>query len=73
MAVLAAAMSFLKSLGSVLIILGCFSGRERILVKDKFPHSSSAPPKHDCHWLIFTSLKMCENLAFSTKLCSQEG
>ena len=40
---------YLKSLGSVLIILGCFGGCERFFFNDKFPHSSSAPPKHDCH------------------------
>ena len=42
----------------------------RVFSNDKFPHSSSAPPKHDCHWFTLISLI---NLAFSTKLCSQEG
>ena len=37
---------------------------------DTFPHFNSAPPKHDCHWFTFISLM---NLAFCTKLRSQEG
>ena len=60
---------FFESLGSGLIILDCFGGCEEFS-NDKFPHSNSDPPKHDCHWFTFISLM---NLAFSTKLCSQEG
>ena len=44
--------SFLKLLGAVLIIVGCFGSCEFFI--DKFPHSSSAPPKHDCHWFILS-------------------
>ena len=70
LAVLAVCSEFiLKSLGSMLIILGCFSGCERFFSNDKCPHSSSALPKHDCHKMIISLI----SLAFSTKLCSQEG
>ena len=69
MAVLAVCSDFLKSLGLVLIILGCFGGCESFFANDKFTHTNSAPPKHDCYWFIISLI----NLAFSTKLCSQEG
>ena len=55
LAVLAACGELLlvKSLGSVLIILGCFGGCEGFFFPNgKLPHSSSAPPKHDCHFFF---------------------